>query len=261
VRLDSYIPLVVDNQWLTPAGTPSADIIAASPQAQSRGRKIKELKMKMKNVTKWLAASAVFGLVSLASQRADAVLGTSYTTNSQYLLGTVVPGVLNGGQVQRDVYMTNVLLGMGLHTQGDPNNDGSLFSRTTWPAGPAATTTGAVAVTAGQMDIQNGIVNIDLNHYGTFTYLVAAYDGPNGGVAVYNISGLTGTIQIYAYAHPEYDAKGHPTGNLIAGTSGNYFITTFTLLNPTSAPDGGATVMLLGAALGALGVARRYLRS
>jgi VPDSG-CTERM motif len=217
--------------------------------------------MKMKNITKWLAASAVFGLVSLASQRADAVLGTSWSTNSQYLLGTVVPGTLNGGQAARDAYMTNVLLGMTLGTQGDPNNDGSLFSRTTWPGGGTATAANATALTAGQLDIQNGIINIDLNHYGTFTYLVAAYDGPNGGVAVYNISGLTGTIQLYAYAHPELNGSGQPTGNLISGPSGNYFITTVTLLNPTSAPDGGATVMLLGAALGALGVARRYLRS
>jgi hypothetical protein len=217
--------------------------------------------MKMKNITKWLAASAVFGLVSLASQRADAVLGTSYTSDSQYLLGTVVPGTLNGGQAERDAYMTNVLLGMGSQTQGDPNNDGSLFSRTTWPGGPAATTTGAVTASAslGQIDVQNGIVNIDLNHYGTFTYLVVGYDGPNGGVAVYNISGLTGVIQVYAYAHPEI-VNGQPTGNLIAGTSGNYFITTWTLLNPTSAPDGGATVMLLGAGLGALGMARRFLK-
>ena len=39
-------------------------------------------------------------------------------------------------------------------------------------------------------------------------------------------------------------------------------MTGWTLLNPTGAvPDGGTTVMLLGAALGALGMARRFLRS
>jgi protein with PEP-CTERM/exosortase system signal len=31
-------------------------------------------------------------------------------------------------------------------------------------------------------------------------------------------------------------------------------------LPPVSVPDGGATIMLLGAALGALGMARRFLR-
>jgi hypothetical protein len=38
-------------------------------------------------------------------------------------------------------------------------------------------------------------------------------------------------------------------------------MTHWTLLNPTSVPDGGATAMLLGAALGALGMARRFLKS
>jgi len=33
------------------------------------------------------------------------------------------------------------------------------------------------------------------------------------------------------------------------------------LAGGAGAPDGGTTVMLLGAALGALGVVRRYLRS
>jgi VPDSG-CTERM motif len=32
-------------------------------------------------------------------------------------------------------------------------------------------------------------------------------------------------------------------------------------LPPDSVPDGGATIMLLGAALGALGMARRFLKS
>jgi hypothetical protein len=36
-------------------------------------------------------------------------------------------------------------------------------------------------------------------------------------------------------------------------------MTHWDLLNPTTAPDGGTTVMLLGAALGALGMVRRYL--
>jgi VPDSG-CTERM motif len=43
-----------------------------------------------------------------------------------------------------------------------------------------------------------------------------------------------------------------------------YKMTHWTLLNPTGGqgvPDGGATVMLLGAALGTLGVVRRYLFS
>jgi hypothetical protein len=93
--------------------------------------------------------------------------------------------------------------------------------------------------------------------------LVAAYDGKNGGVAVWNISSLTAgtSITIYGYAKPE-KVNGHFTGNLLGSDhaqQGYFRITSYTLLNPTGVPDGGATVMLLGAALGAVGVVRRYL--
>jgi hypothetical protein len=154
--------------------------------------------------------------------------------------------------------MTNFLLGMGYHTQIQILN-GSLYSRTTLPGGPLATATGAVPV--GGFSGGTGSVTINLSQYGTFQYLVAAYDGPNGGAAVWNIAGLTGTITIYGYAKPEM-VNGHFTGNLLGSNvaaRGYFRITSFTLLNPTGVPDGGTTIMLLGAALGALGVARRYL--
>jgi len=217
----------------------------------------------MRNIPKWLGASVVFGLLSLATQRAHATtigpLEMSYTSNSANLLGTVIPGQkLHPGQRARDAAMTNFLLGMGFHTQQTPS--GALYSRTTWPGGPAATTTGAVL----GKGFSNGTtpISIDLSQYGTFQYLVAAYGGKNGGVAVWNISGLTGTIQIYRYARPEM-VNGVRTGNLLGSNTarrGYFRITSYTLLNPTgSVPDGGATVMLLGAALGGLGMVRRFI--
>jgi len=227
----------------------------------------KELKkLKMKNITKWLAASAVFGLLSLATQRADAIttgpLEMSYTTDSPYLLGTVIPADNSGGQAARDAAMTNNLLAQATQTQQSLN--GSDYSRTTLAGGDPATTVGAVLGT-GFVDGTTPI-SIDLSVTGTFEYLVVSYDGPNGGVAVFNISGLTGTIQLYRYGKIELDANGNPTGNIIGSNTmqmGFHLMTSWTLLNPTGVgvPDGGATVMLLGAALGALGMVRRYLRS
>jgi VPDSG-CTERM motif len=219
----------------------------------------------MKNITKWLGASVVFGLLSLATQRADATiigpLEMLYTTDSSYLLGTVVPGLQgNGGQAARDAAMTNTLLGMASQTQEHvPSPSGRLYSRTTLPGHDPATITGAVLGT-GFGDGTTPI-SIDLSQTGTFQYLLVAYDGPNGGAAVFDISGLTGTIQIYRYAKPEM-VNGHPTGNLLGSNTsrrGYFRITSWTLLNPTSVPDGGATVMLLGAALGALGMVRRFI--
>ena len=184
------------------------------------------------------------------------------STTDTRLVGTVIPGLQGqfGGQVQRDVYMTNNLLGQsGQYTH---LQDGATYSATGFN-GPAATTG---ALTSGGLgysfpDGMTGPVTIDLNAVGTFQYLVIAYDGPNSGVVVWNIAGLTGTIQFDAYGRPESGAGLNSlTGNLLGGnTAQQYKITSFTLLNPTSAPDGGTTVMLLGAALGALGMVRRYL--
>jgi hypothetical protein len=86
---------------------------------------------------------------------------------------------------------------------------------------------------------------IDLTSLGTFTYLFAKYDGQNDNSVVWNITGLTGVLTI-----PGFGPNGY-------GLSG------WILFNQTApgVPDGGTTVMLLGAALGALGMARRFLKA
>jgi hypothetical protein len=80
-----------------------------------------------------------------------------------------------------------------------------------------------------------------LDAQGTYDYLFAHYGGPGGGT-VWFIGNLSGLISI-----PQI-GFGH-------GLSG------WALFGPgvVGVPDGGATVMLLGAALGMLGVARRFL--
>ncbi len=82
---------------------------------------------------------------------------------------------------------------------------------------------------------------------GLYSYLFAKYDGPNAGSEVWYVGDLSGTITIPAVG--------------LAGQ--NYGLSGWTLFGPggTSVPDGGTTVMLLGAALGALGMARRYIMS
>jgi len=210
---------------------------------------------------KYLAVAliALAGLVF--TQRANAILEMTYNggsnNSSQYLVGTVLPGVQSGGQAQRDAAMTNKLLGMGLGAQvgSSPlysrsfNNFGSL---------PAATATGAVLGTG----ILDGTTPVTVNLGTGFQYLVVAYDGPNGGVAVFNVGGLTGSVDLYRYAKPITSGAGK--GNLLGSNvaqQGYYKMTGWTLLNPTGqVPDGGATVMLLGTALGALAMVRRKLK-
>ena len=214
--------------------------------------------MKIKYLAAVLISLAGLGL----TQRADAILQMKYNdgtgNSSQYLLGTVIPGTQGGGgQAQRDADMTNALLALSLGGQSGSISGSGLYSRSFNNFGslPAATATGAVLGTG----ILEGTTPVTVNLGTGFQYLVAAYDGPNGGVAVFNVAGLTGSVDLYRYAKPL--ANGNLLGSNVA-QQGYFKMTGWTLLNPTGAvPDGGTTVMLLGAALGALGMARRFLRS
>jgi hypothetical protein len=211
---------------------------------------------------KYLAAALIIlGGLGLA-QRGDAaplemMYNTGANSSSQYLLGTVIPGTQSGGQAERDVAMTNALLALGLG--GQVNNSG-LYSRSFNNFGslPQATATGAVL--GGP--IAEGTTPVTVNLGSGFQYLVVAYDGPNGSVAVYNVAGLTGSVDLYRYAKRQA-VNGVPTGNLMGRNSaaqGYFKMTGWTLLNPTGVPDGGTTVMLLGVALGVLGMTRRFFK-
>jgi len=212
--------------------------------------------MKLKYLAVALITLAGLGL----TQRANAILEMTYNDgsghSSQGLVGTVLPGTQgNGGQAQRDADMTNALLALGLGAQSQVPGD-PLYSRSFNSFGslPAATAVGAVLGT----NIADGTTAVTVNLLGGFQYLVAAYDGPNGGVAVFNVGGLTGSVDLYRYAKPL--ANGNLVGSNTA-QQGFYKMTGWTLLNPTGGvPDGGTTVMLLGAALGSLGMARRFLK-
>src|SRR5262249_11742812 len=84
--------------------------------------------------------------------------------------------------------------------------------------------------------------SVDLGS-GLYTYLFAKYDGPNQGSIVWYVGNLSGTITI-------------------PGFWGQYQLSGWTLFGPgvPGVPDAGTTAMLLGAALGALGMARRFLK-
>jgi hypothetical protein len=193
--------------------------------------------------------SAVACAVMLAftnNARADTTLGffdPVTLTGDVHVVGTVSPAAPASPQAHADYI--NFLITMGTNTSQSHDFGGNEgvqnFYRTTntFPGGlPQAdgTPTGGSVSGTG--------TTIDLNTLGTFTYLFAKYDGQNDNSVVWNISGLTGVITIPA------------DGPLGYGLSG------WILFGPTgSVPDGGTTVMLLGAALGALGMARRYLKS
>jgi hypothetical protein len=95
--------------------------------------------------------------------------------------------------------------------------------------------------------LDGGTTSINLGS-GLYSYLFAKYDGRNAGSVVWYVGNLSGIINIPS----EWVINNH-----------GYGLSGWTLFGPGGqvVPDGGATIMLLGAALGALGMARRYLMS
>jgi hypothetical protein len=151
-----------------------------------------------------------------------------------HVVGTITPGAPAD---PADV-ATYINFMIALPSPGSGTFAGQNITRTSNSFGslPTATATGSVS---------GGGTTIDLSVFGTFTYLFAKYDGQNDVSQVWNISDLTGTITIPADG---------PNGYGLSG---------WILFNQTGppTPDGGTTVMLLGTALGALGMARRFLKS
>jgi hypothetical protein len=90
--------------------------------------------------------------------------------------------------------------------------------------------------------------SINLGALGTYTYLFAKYDGPNGGAEVWYVGNLSGTITI--------PANGLYENNYQYGLSGWTLFTG----GAGSVPDGGSTLMLLGSALCGLGLLRFVTR-
>src|SRR5438477_803978 len=122
-----------------------------------------------------------------------------------------------------------------------------------------------------------GSQSVDL---GGTPYLVQRsfnFFGPLPGPAVIGPSGTNTNITIgsglYSYLFATYTINGLLTGRVwyignlsgditIPQTQGGNDLTGWTLFGPgvPGVPDGGTTVMLLGAALGTLGMARRFLK-
>jgi VPDSG-CTERM motif len=154
-------------------------------------------------------------------------------------LGQVLFGIPSG-DANRTQYV-NRLISLAPGTTGF-HADGQTYNRSLANPGPGFPNYPTAVFS------HNGTgTSVDLGNGTLYSYLFAKYDGPNGGSEVWYVGGISGVITIPAVG--------------IAGQ--HYGLSGWTLFGPgvPGVPDGGTTVMLLGAALGALGMARRFLMS
>jgi VPDSG-CTERM motif len=153
----------------------------------------------------------------------------------QHELGQVIPPTPEGdGDITQYVnFMIGLSLGGSGHVIIGPHD--SLVTRSMNDFGSLRS--------PATLALRGTGTNVNLGAVGTYDYLFAHYGGPGGGFAeVWYVGNLNGIITIPA------TGNGH-------GLSGWALFTA-----PSGGvPDGGATAMLLGAALGVLGVVRRFL--
>jgi hypothetical protein len=167
--------------------------------------------------------SAVFCAVTLVFSHNASALAI---TGDVQELGKVQYGI----DSDRLIYV-NHLIGMALGTTNSANGQTYVRSNNNFGPLPTAVLAGSVSGTSRTIDLGTGL----------YSYLFAKYNNASAGSVVWYVGNLSGSITIPA----TWSGSGL-SGWTLFGTGGGV-------------PDGGATVMLLGAALGSLGMARRYL--
>jgi VPDSG-CTERM motif len=164
----------------------------------------------------------------------------------EHVVGTVSPAAPASAQNEADYINFMITLGLGqtvVHDFGQPEGVQTI-SRSTNVFANLPTANPAGAITNNSPVNDNGVVHIDLGAVGTYSYLFAKYDGQNDNSVVWYVGDLGGMITI-PFDGPLGHALSHYTLFLAGGGQ---------------VPDGGTTAMLLGTALGALGMARRFLK-
>ena len=161
-----------------------------------------------------------------------AALAVSHNANAlsigdSHELGFLLPSGSSGNQ---STYV-NHLVGMALGSIDIAN--GQVYFRSNNAFGPTPTAVQVLTGTGTTINLKTG---------GLYTYLLASYAG--FGSEVWYVGDLHGIITI-------------------PGLGGGCLLTKWSLFGPgvPGVPDGGVTAMLLGAALGALSIARRYIMS
>lgn len=179
---------------------------------------------------------------------APSALAVSLTTGSTQYLGLIDDGIPSSPSLEAS-YINNLIgITPGLTpTTQTIGTETYTRSINPCPVGgcPTPTAVGSFKLDRDEgPDAVNPVIHLGIDVTG-WTYLLAKYDGPRYGSAVWYVGGMTGTVDI-----PE----NLPFAN-------QYQISHYSLYNPTSVPEGGMTLMLLGGALLGLETLRRRIRA
>jgi hypothetical protein len=176
-----------------------------------------------------MLSAAVCAVMLALSQNASAL-----TIGDAHELGRVLPGLPQGDADITYFVDTMVHLALGGSTHVNINGHDNLVTRSLHSFG---------ALPTPMLALRGTGTTINLGAQGTYQYLFAFYSR-NAGSEVWYVGDLSGMITIPA-------------------AWGQYGLSGWALFSScgVGVPDGGATVMLLGVAFCALGIARRFIMS
>lgn len=228
-------------------------------------QKIKKNMKKLKYFAPILIAIACFGL---QQAKAD-IISFDLGTGNAALFG--FPGPYAHVVVDRStsttatITFTSLTNSGNIYLMGDGGTVGVNVNAASWTVGSLTASNGGTGFSASQI-ASAGAGNLD--GFGSFNQTFDSFDGFTHSSDTVSFI-LTNTSGTWA------SASAVLTGNALGFTAGAHIFVTASPANANNSalvtgfatngtpgvPDGGATVMLLGAALGALGMARRYLKS
>jgi len=223
------------------------------------------------NKLKYIAA-VLIGIAGLGLQQAKAVVidSVSYTlsTGNTGINGYTGPYATATVDLNSDgtatITFTSLTNSGNIYLMGDGGSAAVNVNATTFTVGTITGTNSGTGFTPGPYSTSSG----NSDGFGSFNLSIDSFDGFTSSADTISFT-LTNTSGTWSSASQVLIANA--SGALVAAhifvtaspadASAGALATGYAANGGATVPDGGTTVMLLGAALGALGMARRYLKS
>ena len=221
---------------------------------------------KIKYIAAVLIAIAGFGLQQADAFTSDLKVGNTAisgftgpygTVTITLLISTTATVTFTSNTVAGNIYLFGAAQAVDLNVNA-----------TTFTVGPVTGTNAGTGFTPGPLTAKIGSQNVD--GLGTFNLTIDSFDGftHSSDTVTFTVTNTSVTPWVTANDVIINNSKGFDAAAHIfvttspANASNSALATGFAGEGPqTNVPDGGTTVMLLGAALGALGMARRFIMS
>jgi len=220
------------------------------------------------NKLKYIAA-VVIGIAGLGLQQAKAdVCSFNLTTGNTGLNGFSGPFVnvtINQVGNTATITFTSLVKNGNIYLMGDGSSIALNVNAASFSVGTITGTNAGSGFTPGGFTANFGSQQVD--GFGHFNFTIDSFDGftHSSDSITFTLTNLSGTWNSCHDVLTLNDALQIAAAHIFvtafpANAANGALATGFAAGNGQGVPDGGATVMLLGAALGSLGMVRRFLK-